>query len=68
MFYTLGWGGEMYQYKQLCIHSLLKTYGTSDWTAMYAYDWEKVYFHLKARFKPLPPTSKCSLATSAIWA
>lgn len=35
---------------------------------MQAYDGKKVYFHLKARFKPLSPTFKCSSATFAIWA
>lgn len=32
------------------------------------HDGKKVYFHLKARFKPLSPTFECSLAIFAIWA
>lgn len=29
----------------------------TDRTAMHAYNGQKAYFHLKARFKPLSPTS-----------
>lgn len=35
---------------------------------MHTHDGKKVYFHLKARFKSLPPIFECSLATFARWA
>lgn len=43
-------------------------YGTSNRPAMHTHDGENVYFHLKAKFKPLPPSFMCSLATFAGWA